>query len=202
MNLFSGSRGEEVKKLQKRLTEWGFPLVADGIFGPKTEEAVEEFQKALGLRADGIVGKNTKTALDKQVIKVTHFKKEEFKCACKKYCEGYIDEKDEFGGIRYALLILLERIRAEVKKRYGRTIPCKISTSGGYRCPRYNALVGGATKSYHITGKAADIYFEGVPVSVVNDIGKKVNPFGGLGLKGSRITHVDVRGYRSRWYYN
>lgn len=52
--LKKGSRGEEVKKLQKLLN-----LYADGIFGPLTEERVKEFQKANGLIADGIVGDKT-----------------------------------------------------------------------------------------------------------------------------------------------
>lgn len=53
-----GSRGEDVKDLQKRLA-----LLPDGIFGPLTEEAVKQFQSAHGLSADGIVGPKTWTAL-------------------------------------------------------------------------------------------------------------------------------------------
>ena len=37
--------------------------MADGIFGPNTEEAVKELQKAKGLAADGIVGPRTWAAL-------------------------------------------------------------------------------------------------------------------------------------------
>lgn len=55
-----GSRGEDVKKLQALLF-----LMVDGIFGPLTEEAVKEFQKANGLKVDGIVGVNTWGALEK-----------------------------------------------------------------------------------------------------------------------------------------
>ena len=36
-----GSKGEDVKTLQRKLH-----LTSDGIFGPKTEEAVKKFQKA------------------------------------------------------------------------------------------------------------------------------------------------------------
>lgn len=49
-----GSRGEDVKILQQRLN-----LIADGIFGVITDEAVRNFQKANGLTVDGIVGANT-----------------------------------------------------------------------------------------------------------------------------------------------
>lgn len=53
-----GSRGEEVKTLQRRLN-----LYADGIFGALTEEAVKEFQRRYGLTVDGIVGQQTWQAL-------------------------------------------------------------------------------------------------------------------------------------------
>lgn len=49
-----GSRGEDVKTLQEALN-----LIADGIFGDLTEEAVMEFQKSNGLKVDGIVGNET-----------------------------------------------------------------------------------------------------------------------------------------------
>lgn len=49
-----GSRGNEVKTLQSKLN-----LIADGIFGPITEEAVKDFQKKNGLTADGVVGPKT-----------------------------------------------------------------------------------------------------------------------------------------------
>ena len=58
-----------VKRLQSYLIFLGYLAVgeADGKFGPKTEEAVKKFQKDKGLKVDGIVGKNTWTALDKAV---------------------------------------------------------------------------------------------------------------------------------------
>jgi murein DD-endopeptidase MepM/ murein hydrolase activator NlpD len=53
-----GSRGTEVRYLQKRLG-----VAADGIFGPLTRRAVIRFQKSRGLAADGIVGPKTWKAL-------------------------------------------------------------------------------------------------------------------------------------------
>ena len=53
-----GSRGEDVKTLQKKLN-----LIPDGIFGALTDEAVRSFQKSKGLAVDGIVGDNTWRAL-------------------------------------------------------------------------------------------------------------------------------------------
>ena len=53
-----GSKGSEVKILQIRLN-----LIADGIFGPITQEAVKDFQKKNNLTIDGIVGPKTWEAL-------------------------------------------------------------------------------------------------------------------------------------------
>ena len=60
--LTKGSKGEEVKTLQRLLLALGYDLKgygADGSFGNATDEAVRKFQKANGLAVDGSVGKNT-----------------------------------------------------------------------------------------------------------------------------------------------
>ncbi len=62
--LRQGSRGGEVKEVQRRLKQWGYYSGAvDGIFGSGTKKAVISFQKKNGLTADGIVGKATYAAL-------------------------------------------------------------------------------------------------------------------------------------------
>lgn len=58
--LSPGATGSEVKNLQESLTALGYnPGKADGSYGPSTQAAVAEFQKANGLTADGIVGAAT-----------------------------------------------------------------------------------------------------------------------------------------------
>lgn len=62
--LRQGSTGGEVKEVQRRLKQWGYYSGAvDGIYGPKTVEAVKYFQRKNGLTADGIAGKATFEAL-------------------------------------------------------------------------------------------------------------------------------------------
>jgi len=54
MLLKVGSKGDDVKKLQEKLG-----VEAIGTFGPKTEAAVKAWQKANGLKDDGVVGDAT-----------------------------------------------------------------------------------------------------------------------------------------------
>lgn len=64
-NLEVGSSGEKVRQMQQQLNVIAdsYPLIpkiaVDGIFGPKTEEAVKTFQKIFKLSQDGIVGFRT-----------------------------------------------------------------------------------------------------------------------------------------------
>ena len=62
--LKSGSKGNEVKEVQRRLKLWGYYKGSvDGVFGAGTRSAVIAFQKKNGLTADGVVGKSTYKAL-------------------------------------------------------------------------------------------------------------------------------------------
>ena len=58
--------GDDVAALQRRLLTLGFdPGRCDGIFGPQTETALREFQRNLGLTADGTCGPATLKALER-----------------------------------------------------------------------------------------------------------------------------------------
>lgn len=62
--LRNGSNGAQVRTLQRLLNARGYSCGSvDGDFGNKTLAAVKKFQKAKCLTADGIVGKDTWTAL-------------------------------------------------------------------------------------------------------------------------------------------
>ncbi len=62
-SLKKGSRGKDVETWQQFLQQQGYaPGKVDGRFGSKTTAATKRFQKAAGLKADGIVGPRTRKA--------------------------------------------------------------------------------------------------------------------------------------------
>ena len=63
-----GDKGPRVETMQRILVRLGFLTesafaTGPGVFGPKTEAAVTAFQRSAGLRVDGVVGKDTESAL-------------------------------------------------------------------------------------------------------------------------------------------
>lgn len=63
-NIRQGARGNAVKAIQYALNQLGFgnsgTKSVDGIFGSNTTKAVRAFQRAMGIRQDGIVGSRTR----------------------------------------------------------------------------------------------------------------------------------------------
>ena len=62
-----GAEGHPVPTLQYLLRARGKTVAVDGIFGPRTDAAVRDFQRQKGLAVDGIVGPMTWGALIIQV---------------------------------------------------------------------------------------------------------------------------------------
>ena len=59
-----GVNGADVRVLQTALTDLGYSVgTIDAHFGSKTEAAVRTFQSSVGLASDGVVGRETKTAI-------------------------------------------------------------------------------------------------------------------------------------------
>ncbi|MGE6334314.1 peptidoglycan-binding protein [Stenotrophomonas sp. NPDC077659] len=67
--LRDGARGPAVSELQEQLGRLGYkdaqgqPLARDGIFGDATRHAVEDMQRAQGLKVDGVFGPQSRAAL-------------------------------------------------------------------------------------------------------------------------------------------
>ena len=70
-SLKQGSKGTEVKQLQKNLIGLGFlEGSADGSYGSKTKAAVKEFQAEFGLSPDGNAGEATQAAVENAVVRL------------------------------------------------------------------------------------------------------------------------------------
>jgi len=52
-------RGDDVRRWQQRLSDLGWAIAVDGVYGPKSEAIARDFQRAKGLQPDGIVGPKT-----------------------------------------------------------------------------------------------------------------------------------------------
>ena len=85
-------------------------------------------------------------------------------------------------------------ILQEIRNHFGKAV----TVNSGYRCKTHNTAVGGARKSKHLSGMAADIVVKGVePIEVAKyaeSIGVK-----GIGLY-SWGCHIDSRDTKSFWY--
>lgn len=116
-----------------------------------------------------------------------NFQYKEFDCQGKGCCSTtIIDEK---------LVEYVQRIRDHFGKPVTITSP--------YRCEVHNRRVGGATKSYHMQGKAADIVVQGVSSREVAKYAESIGILG-IGLYETSadgyFTHIDTRTTKSFWY--
>ena len=180
----------------------------DGIWGPKSKEAMAEFQKRFGIPADGLLTVESGKALRhaaaywydevEEPVKETSgdiwaksefFTREEFRCQCGgKYCDGFPVEPEEE----------LVRVCNEIRRRLG--VPVTIVDSGGsgVRCPQHNAAVGGVANSNHLYGKAADLHSDKSPEEMYRVAEEILGNTGELGLYSWGI-HVAVNCTYSRF---
>ena len=138
---------EAIKKIQNRLNELGYSLTVDGLAGTNTDNAVKDFQSKNGLTVDGIVGNNTDAKLFADNLSwddIKHFKKSEFDCKC--------------GCSLNNIQLEVVKIADEIREHFGK--PAIVNS--GTRCSKHNKEVGGVANSRHLTGKAIDLYVQGV----------------------------------------
>lgn len=116
-----------------------------------------------------------------------NFQYKEFDCHGSGCCsKTIIDEK---------LVAYVQKIRDHFGKPVTITSP--------YRCEVHNRRVGGATKSYHMQGRAADIVVQGVSSREVAKYAESIGILG-IGLYETSadgyFTHIDTRTTKSFWY--
>ncbi len=113
----------------------------------------------------------------------TNFLAKEFDCKCKSCSSTIIEEE---------LVEILQKIRTHFGK------PVHINSA--YRCAAHNKAVGGASKSKHLYGQAADIKIDGVSPL---EIAKYAESIGVKGIgQYSNFVHVDTRTSKFFWYGN
>lgn len=187
----------------------------DGLWGPKSQEATEAFQRAYGLTVDGIFGVGTEQHIREVIASgeeptvdkdtengvvvdkdsqatgtfwddIQYFKRAEFRCTCGR-CGGFPVEPQED----------MVRTVNEIRRVLG--IPISIVDAGGsgVRCPTHNAEVGGVWNSEHLYGRAADLHSSATPAQMKAAAEKVMGNTGGIGLYSWGI-HVDTGKY-SRW---
>ena len=68
-----GDQGKEIAEVQAQLVLLGYDVMADGSFGAATVEAIKDFQKSQGIKADGLIGPATYSALlGRDMPDITH----------------------------------------------------------------------------------------------------------------------------------
>jgi uncharacterized protein YcbK (DUF882 family) len=108
-----------------------------------------------------------------------HFKRSEFRCKCG--CGA--------DTVDYELL----RVCEEVREYTG----APVRVMSGHRCKKHNSAVGGAKRSQHLYGRAADLQVDN-PKDVYDYLNTKYPNTYGLGLY-ARMVHVDTSSRRTRW---
>ena len=170
----------------------------DGKWGQLSEISTRSFQADYGLKVDGICGAATEKALKHAITygmpvkesemiwdkNIKYFSRSEFRCKCGK-CGGFPVEPS------WELLEVLDKIR----EHFG----APVRVNSGIRGETHNKNVGGASKSQHLYGTAADIKVDGVSPTKVAEYAETLLPnTGGIGIY-STFVHVDVRKTKSRW---
>ncbi len=169
-----------------RRSRWGDGSDEEGEGAEDDTAAVEVGQSAFGLAAhdDSFCPVN-----EASTAGTDHFKLSEFRSKDGEDCP------ERFRGNLQTLMENLEVLRAEVG--------APITVVSGYRSPSHNKKIGGAKKSRHMCGQAADIRVKGMDPSEVFQkieelIAAKRMLQGGLSAYSS-FTHYDVRGFEARW---
>ena len=109
-----------------------------------------------------------------------HFNHQDFFCKCEA-CKATKEYKIHLG-----IVGALEALTVKLNK------PIKIRSA--YRCEAENEKVGGGRKSFHLRGKAAHIYVEGMKPQDLFRAVREIEEIKGIGLNLEDGTvHIDLR---------
>jgi zinc D-Ala-D-Ala carboxypeptidase len=193
--LQEGSSGSDVKELQIRIAGWAADsasktyVAVDGQFGPATKAAVQRFQRAYGLTADGIVGPATQAKLN-----ALEDSDGDGSTANFEFSEFYSKDGSGFSGGMVSASTVKENVRRlmykleAVRKKAGNA---PITINSGFRSINHNSNVGGESNSMHMYGIAADIVVSGKTPYDVQALAK-TSGFSGI-IRYSNFVHVDSR---------
>ncbi|MET7640763.1 D-Ala-D-Ala carboxypeptidase family metallohydrolase [Streptomyces sp. NPDC005438] len=154
-NLSEGASGEAVRQLQIRVAGYpgtGSQIAIDGQFGPATKAAVQRFQSAYGLSADGVAGPQTFNKI---------YELQDDDCTPVNFTYGELNRcnSDWSGGkvsaatAKSNALVTMWKLQA-MRHAMGDK---PITVNGGFRSVSCNSAVGGAPNSRHMYGHAADL---------------------------------------------
>ena len=182
-----------VKQKQHLLAYLGYyQAEADGIWGSKSREATEAFQKDHGLTADGCFGADTARRMlevistgeaaedgaDSFWADIEFFTEEEFRCKCGgRYCNGYPARMQE----------QVVRICDSARRQFDR--PGHVSS--GLRCRTHNANEGGVADSQHMYGEAVDLMIEGISADQLLAYIQTLSHRYAYPINGTNV-HVDI----------
>ena len=116
-----------------------------------------------------------------------HFSRRELDCHCG--CDAPPGAEKNLTKLAASLELLRDALGAT-----------PLHVNSGYRCPKYNASIGGAKASQHMEGKAADLSGRLVTPGEIAKMAESVPVFakGGVG-RYATFCHVDIRSGPARW---
>lgn len=178
------------------------PIQCDGIWGPKSRAAMEDFQRKFGIAPTGELTEESGMALlhavaywyddaggtadessDLDWSRYPHFTPDEMACKCGQYHAPYCNGHPH--KIQPLLMEILERARVHFGK--------PIIVVSGLRCAQHNSDSDGVSNSQHMYGEACDICVVGEnPETVLAWFQSQSDVRYAYRISGSDNIHFDI----------